>query len=85
MIHFPVPGPYERKKLWENAFSEKSVLEDKMNLEEISSKYELAGGSIINVARYCSLVALKNNRNIILLKDIMEGIRREFGKEGKII
>ena len=85
MIYFAVPNAYQRKKLWENSFSEKTVFEKKINLEEIANKYELTGGAIINVSRHCSLMALKEQSNIIRLKDIIEGIRREYNKDGKII
>ena len=40
------------------------------------------GGSIMNVVRYASLRAIANNSEIRRV-DLMEGIRREFGKEGK--
>lgn len=85
MIYFAMPTPNQRKKLWQNAFSEKTTLEEKINLDEISKKYELAGGAIINITRYCSMMAIKSNTTVIQLKDILEGIRREFGKDGKVI
>ena len=85
MIYFAMPNENQRKKLWKNSFSEKTTLEEKVNLDEISKKYELAGGAIINVTRYSSMMAIKNRSTTILLKDILEGIRREFGKDGKIM
>ncbi len=85
MIYFAMPNAYQRKKLWQNSFSEKTVLEDKVSLDEISSKYELTGGAIINVTRFSSLMAIKRDSNTILYNDLIEGIRREFGKDGKII
>jgi hypothetical protein len=85
MIYFAIPNAYQRKRLWKNAFSPKSVLEDKISLEEIADKYELTGGAIINVSRFCSLMSLKRGNNIILLKDIIEGVRREFRKDGKSV
>jgi hypothetical protein len=54
-------------------------------LEEIADKYEIAGGSIINVVRYCSLKALKRNDTFIKKIDIINGIKKEFLKEGKTI
>jgi len=83
IIHFPMPKSAQRLKLWENAFSEETKLEDSINLNQIANKYELAGGSIMNIIRYVSLAAIQNGDNIILLKDIQEGIAREFRKEGK--
>ena len=85
MIYFPIPGPEQRKRLWKQVFSEESTLEEDFDLDEIAIKYELAGGAIINVSRYSSMKALKRGSNIILKKDIIEGIRKEFGKEGKIV
>jgi SpoVK/Ycf46/Vps4 family AAA+-type ATPase len=85
MIYFPIPGPEQRKRLWEQAFSAKSTLEENFELDEIAIKYEMAGGAIINVSRYSSMKTLKRGNNVILRKDIIEGIRKEFGKEGKIV
>jgi hypothetical protein len=85
MIYFAMPNENQRKRLWKNSFSEKTTLEEKVNLDEISKKYELAGGAIINITRYSSMMAIKKKSTIILLKDILEGIRREFGKDGKIM
>jgi len=85
MIYFPIPGPEQRKRLWKQAFSAKSILEENFELDEIAIKYEMAGGAIINVSRYSSMKTLKRGNNIILRKDIIEGIRKEFGKEGKIV
>ncbi|MDP3468471.1 MAG: ATP-binding protein [Daejeonella sp.] len=85
MIYFPMPGPEQRKRLWNQAFSTQCTLEEACNLEEIAKKYEMAGGAIINVSRYSSMKALKRGTNVILRKDIIEGIRKEFGKEGKLV
>lgn len=85
MIYFPIPSPEQRYQLWKKAFSEKSVLEPSINLEQIADSYELAGGSIINIVRYCSLSALRRNSNVISLNDLIHGIRKEFRKEGKTV
>jgi AAA+ superfamily predicted ATPase len=85
MIYFALPGPEQRLRLWEQSFSEKSVNGDDVDLKDIAEKYELAGGAIINVTRYASLMALKRRSNIILKKDILAGIRKEFLKEGKTV
>ena len=85
MIYFSIPSPAHRKKLWQQAFSDKTVMEDKVDLDDIAGKFELAGGAIINVVRFCTLMALRRNTNVIRNSDILTGIRKEFGKEGKII
>jgi ATPase family associated with various cellular activities (AAA) len=85
MIYFPTPGPEQRLKLWQQSFSDKTVMEEAVNLPDIAGKYELTGGAIINITRYCSLKALKRGNNSILRNDILTGIRKEFRKEGKTI
>lgn len=85
MIHFPMPRAEERLLLWEKGFSQACVLEAKINLPEIAKTYDLAGGSIINVIQHSSLMALKRGENLILTKDIVEGIKREYQKTGRTV
>jgi len=85
MIHFSMPGPAQRFRLWQQAFPEATQHEAQIDWSSIADKYEMAGGAIMNVVRYASLAALKRNNNTILLKDVLQGIRREFGKEGKTV
>ncbi len=83
IIHFPVPKPAQRLKLWENAISPEAILDKDINLNQIANKYEVTGGSIMNIVRFASLKAISNGENIIKNKDLQEGIIREFRKEGK--
>jgi AAA+ superfamily predicted ATPase len=83
VIYFPVPRPEERLRLWRQGFSARAELEDALDLEQISRDHTLAGGSIMNVIRYASLQALKNGRHTIANQDVLQGIRREYDKEGK--
>ena len=85
VIHFPVPKSHERFNLWQKAFSDQCELADDLDLYAIAEKYELAGGSIINVVQYASLMALNRKENVIRQNDILEGIRKEFRKEGKTV
>jgi len=85
IIHFAMPEPKERLQLWKNGFSEHSVLDGDVDLRQIADSYELAGGSVMNVIRYSSLMALKHRSNSIKLEDLETGIRKEFQKEGKTV
>lgn len=84
MIHFGLPDAEQRYRLWSNAFSSHSTLEPGMDLQAVAGKYEMAGGAITNVVRHASLRALKRGDGVIRMKDVVEGIRREMVKEGKI-
>ncbi|MGF6848168.1 hypothetical protein QFZ51_003403 [Chitinophaga sp. W3I9] len=85
MIYFSMPGPEQRLRIWEQSFPSHIALEDKVNLEDTARKYEMTGGTIINVVRYSCLMALKRGDKTIRQKDLLAGIRKEFGKDGKIV
>lgn len=90
IIHFPLPRAPERYLLWKGAFSEKSKLEESIDLKHIADTYEFSGGAIVNIVRYASLMTLYNktrnsNTNKIRHEWIMSGIKKEFQKEGKTI
>ena len=83
VIHFPMPRPAERRRIWQRAFSPKAVLDERIDLARLAEKHELSGGTIMNVVRYSSLKALARHGTTIRLEDMEEGIRREFLKEGR--
>ena len=85
VIDFPMPKPKERMLIWKNTFSGKTQFADDVDMVKISNDYEISGGSITNVVRYCSLLAMKREHKLIYQEDILEGISREFLKEGKTI
>lgn len=83
IIYFPMPRPEERLRLWQQGFSPQTQLEASLDLEKIAQEHTLAGGSIMNVIRYASLQALKAGSTLIRGEDVIQGIRREYAKEGK--
>ncbi len=83
MIYFPMPRPEQRFQLWKKAFEGCNL--EEVDLWKIAQEYEMAGGAIINVLRYCALLAAQRNDNAIYHEDIEYGIRKEFRKEGKTI
>lgn len=83
VIHFPMPRSQERLKIWQNGLSPKAILDKEINIEKIAEKYELSGGTIMNVIRYSSLKAISRGNSLILNEDIEEGVRKELVKEGK--
>ena len=52
IINFQTPKPDERLKIWRNGISAKSRIPESIDLKQIAQKYELSGGSIMNVVRY---------------------------------
>ena len=86
MIYFPMPQAAQRLRIWQQGFPpvEKASLEEGLDLQRIAQQYELSGGSIMNVVRFASLRAVADGA-VIQQRDVLEGIRREYGKEGKTV
>jgi len=84
IIHFPLPKASERLVIWEKSMPG-SLKHNGVNLEALAHKYELTGASILNIVQYASLRSLERGDLILEETDILEGISREFHKEGKIV
>jgi SpoVK/Ycf46/Vps4 family AAA+-type ATPase len=82
MVYFPMPRASERLRMWLNSFPRKARLDVDIDLGRLAEKHEMSGGTIMNVARYASLMTLSRGANTIQLGDLEEGIRRERLKEG---
>lgn len=85
MIHFPKPDVKQRIRLWSKLFGENLILSKEVNIEILAEKYELSGGEMINILRYCALEAAKRNEKIIPQEDILVGIQKEYRKLNKTI
>ncbi|MFL5740593.1 MAG: ATP-binding protein [Flavisolibacter sp.] len=85
IIHFQKPQPAERLKLWINAFSERCTPPPRRELEQIAQQFELSGGAIMNAVQYASLKTLNRHEAVIRVEDLIEGIKKEFRKEGKTL
>ncbi|HJZ41914.1 MAG TPA: ATP-binding protein [Bacteroidales bacterium] len=84
-IYFPLPRYNERLLLWQHAFPEKVTLENSLDLNALARQYELTGAHIMNIVQYACLQALFRKERTIRQADIINGIKREYSKEGKII
>jgi hypothetical protein len=101
-LRFPFPDAGERAQIWRKSFPQnagfakepvaQSTDAEGVDVPEQVKKYEMAGGSIINVVHYASLKALErrnghdndtNGKLIIYLSDVLLGIQKEMMKEGK--
>jgi AAA+ superfamily predicted ATPase len=82
VIHFPMPQPEQRLRLWQQGLSSKAVLSDNLDLAAIARDHKLSGGAIMNVIRYVSLEGIRRGDGVIAHDDIVRGVHREYVKEG---
>ncbi len=85
IIHFPMPRANERQQLWQKAFPPKAELAPDIDFRHLARQYELTGSNIMNVVQYSCLFALEQPNHQIQLTYILDGIRKEFAKDGKIV
>ncbi|MBQ4805298.1 ATP-binding protein [Aquimarina sp. MMG015] len=84
IIEFENPSFKERLLLWQKNLPDKITLGESVSLEEISKKYALTGANIINVVQYICLKTIASKHKTILLETVLEGIKKEYLKEGKM-
>ncbi|WP_423126907.1 ATP-binding protein [Gaoshiqia sp. Z1-71] len=85
IIEFENPGIAERDMLWKNYMPSSVSLDEKISLKEVARKFEITGANIVNVIHYAGLKTLENRSTTISYNDLMNGIQKEFIKEGKMI
>jgi len=85
LVYFPQPKPIERKLIWQKSFSDKTTLAADVDLDRLAEQYNLTGATIMNVVRYASLQTIKRKSSEVQLSDIIQGIKKEYTKEGKTI
>jgi hypothetical protein len=83
-VPFPMPDAQQRMQLWENMLPLHWLDGNMVDLKKISLEYEMAGGAIANVIRYVALKLIQNNKNSINHELLLDGIRKELSKDGKI-
>jgi SpoVK/Ycf46/Vps4 family AAA+-type ATPase len=78
IIHFPLPGAPERKRIWETGFSENNLAREKIDLDLIAEKYELSPASIMNVVHYVNDISHSQNTSAITHDLVTKGIQQEY-------
>lgn len=84
-VYFAMPDADQRQRLWQGLFTEPSRLGGDVDFRAIAEKYELAGGALLNVARYAAIRAVMNERAYIVQDDLIAGIGKELMKDGKTL
>ncbi|MBD2236996.1 ATP-binding protein [Aulosira sp. FACHB-113] len=85
IIQFPIPNVKERSQLWQMAFPSQIKLAESVDLPKLSAAYELTGSDILNIVQHCCLQALQRGDVVIHHEDILDAIKRELNKAGKIM
>ena len=82
MVHFPMPDANLRKELWETIFPKATPISPEVDVWTLAQAFELSGASIKNAALHSALMA-RAEESEVRMKHILDGIRNEYGKQGK--
>ncbi|MEP6930359.1 MAG: ATP-binding protein [Flavobacterium sp.] len=85
IIEFEVPSFGERLQLWENNLPKGIRIAEDVNLNELSKKYDITGANIVNIIQYACLRTLEDENKNIKLHHLLQGIKKEYAKEGKMM
>lgn len=79
LVYFKKPGFSQRLQLWQNYFKSFHLVD--VDFHKIAEDYELTGGSIINVLRFCAQIASKKGQQNLKASDLQRAIQRELLKD----
>lgn len=85
IIEFKPPSFSQRLRIWKMNIPEQVKLASDLDLDSIASDYELTGANIINVIQYAGIKTLSNNSTTFLKSDLIDGIKKEYIKEGRMM
>lgn len=83
MVYFPPPDAAQRHTLWEKILGSRVRCGPEVNLKQLAREHVTTGGQIVNVVRHACLAAAQRPDREIALADLLNGIRREYRKEGR--
>jgi len=84
IIHFPMPNPDERLRIWKRNIPLNARLAADLDLQHIAVKYELSGSAIVNAVHFACLQTISKESSTLSKQDMLEGIKLEHEKEDKV-
>lgn len=84
IVEFELPAYTERLLLWHNYLPKAVDLEAGVDVEELAKKFPLTGANIVNIVQQVGLKTLARDEKIIKKQVLLQAIKGELIKEGKI-
>ena len=84
LVHFPRPGPAERRRLWELVLAPPVVVEGPIDIE-VLAELDLTGAGIATVVRSAALLAHHEGRTSLRMSDLVLAVSRQFQREARLV
>ncbi len=82
IVEFSFPDKDIREIIWKKVFPDKSPLGKEIDFTFLAQNFKLSGANIRNIALFAAFFAAEDG-GVIVMKHIIQGIKRELRKEGK--
>jgi SpoVK/Ycf46/Vps4 family AAA+-type ATPase len=82
-VEFPFPEENYRLRIWRNIFPKETPLNKKIDFKFLARKFKISGGNIKNIAVAAAFYAADDGQ-VVNMRHIILGTRREFQKMGKL-
>ena len=83
-VHFPLPGPEERTRLWRRLLPAVAPLEDDVDFEDLGEWYEMSGGHIRNASMRAAYAAAAAGTRITHTT-LVDAANAEYRSLGKLV
>lgn len=84
VIDFPFPDAASRKEIWRRSIP-RELYSDGLDTDALAKRFELSGSAIKNSVLYAAFLAASDGADALSMELLLEGIREEFKKQGKVI
>jgi SpoVK/Ycf46/Vps4 family AAA+-type ATPase len=83
-IEFPFPNERDRRRIWQGVWPEATPRSSELDLNWMARQFDLAGGSIRNIAVGAAFLAAENSGTVKMFH-LLHATRREYQKMGKVV
>jgi SpoVK/Ycf46/Vps4 family AAA+-type ATPase len=83
-VDFPFPDEADRRQIWETIWPKQTPRHSDVDLDQISRRFEIAGGNIRNIALGAAFLAADNGGDV-KMQHLLHATRREYQKMGKVV
>jgi SpoVK/Ycf46/Vps4 family AAA+-type ATPase len=84
LIDFPFPDAEYRRLIWAAHLPAEAPLATDVNLDDLATRYRLAGGNISNAALAAAYLAAADG-GTITMTHLRQAVRREHQKMGRLL
>lgn len=84
IIEFPTPNQRDRRRIWQQIWSDRAPLSPDLDLDFFAQRLEITGAEIRNIALAAAFLAASEDKPIAM-RHIAQAARREYQKMGKLL